>query len=129
MEGMGKDIYRVKLSEMPRKHIKVLEDNQFFFSNFDPKKLSILKLTDYLYMLPKLDSLSKMSITLKIPDVYNLQTLEEFSFKGCSNLVSVHIINLASLERLGLFGCSSLEKFPKIPEKDEKSRIAYFNWH
>ncbi|RYR07072.1 hypothetical protein Ahy_B05g074389 isoform C [Arachis hypogaea] len=118
------------------------------------EKLSILKLPDYLYMLPKLDSLSKMLISLKvlnfdysnslkeIPDVSNLETLEEFSFEGCSNLVSVHssvgflpklkilnaencpqlrsfppVINLPSLKTLGLSGCSSLEKFPEIQEE------------
>ncbi|XP_016203961.1 TMV resistance protein N [Arachis ipaensis] len=138
--------------------LRVLEwrryPSRYFPSNFDPEKLSILKLPDYLYMSPKLDSISKMLITLKvlsfdysdslkeIPDVSNIQTLEEFSFEGCSNLVSVHssvgflpklrilnaekcpklrsfppVINLPSLEMLGLSGCSSLEKFPEIPEE------------
>ncbi|KAL1356318.1 hypothetical protein HN51_008327 [Arachis hypogaea] len=140
--------------------LRVLEwrryPSRYFLSNFDPKELSILKLPDYLYMSPKLDSLSKMLITLKvlnfdysnslkeIPDVSNLQTLEEFSFEGCSNLVSIHssvgflpklkilnaercpklrsfppAINLASLEELHLSGCSSLENFPEIPEEME----------
>ncbi|XP_057761743.1 disease resistance protein Roq1-like [Arachis stenosperma] len=138
--------------------LRVLEwrryPSRYFPSNFNPEKLSILKLPDYLYMSPKLDSLSKMLITLKvlnfdysdslkeIPDVPNLQTLEEFSFKGCSNLVGVHssvgflpklkilnaekcpklrsfppVINLPSLETLSLSGCSSLEKFPEIPKE------------
>ncbi|XLS95271.1 hypothetical protein HN51_071279 [Arachis hypogaea] len=101
-----------------------------------------------------------MSITLKvlnfdysdslkeILDVSNLQNVEEFSFEGCSNLVSVHSsvgflpklkilnakrcpklrsfppdINLTSLETLGLSGCSSLEKFPEIPEKMENLEV------
>ncbi|KAL4316639.1 hypothetical protein AHAS_Ahas15G0305200 [Arachis hypogaea] len=34
--------------------------SRYFFSNFDPEKLSMLKLPDYLHMLPKLDSLSKI---------------------------------------------------------------------
>ncbi|QHO13863.1 hypothetical protein HN51_071273 [Arachis hypogaea] len=138
--------------------LRVLEwrryPSRYFPSNFNPEKLSILKLPDYLYMLPKLDSLSKMLISLKvlnfdysnslkeIPDVSNLETLEEFSFEGCSNLVSVHssvgflpklkilnaencpqlrsfppVINLPSLKTLGLSGCSSLEKFPEIQEE------------
>ncbi|KAL4317274.1 hypothetical protein AHAS_Ahas15G0368700 [Arachis hypogaea] len=43
--------------------LRVLEwrryPSRYFPSNFNPEKLSILKLPDYLYMLPKLDSLSK----------------------------------------------------------------------
>ncbi|KAL4317282.1 hypothetical protein AHAS_Ahas15G0369500 [Arachis hypogaea] len=43
--------------------LRVLEwrryPSRYFPSNFDPEKLSILKLPDYLYMSPKLDSISK----------------------------------------------------------------------
>ncbi|XP_020999565.2 disease resistance protein Roq1 [Arachis duranensis] len=140
--------------------LRVLEWRKYpsrhFPPNFDPEKLSILKLPDYQYMSPKLDSLSKMMITLKvlnfdnsnslkeIPDMSSLQLLQEFSFRGCKNLVTVHssvgflpklkilnaeecsklrsfppAINLPSLEELGLYGCSSLENFPEIPEEME----------
>ncbi|XLR24766.1 hypothetical protein S83_052666 [Arachis hypogaea] len=80
----------------------------------------------------------------EIPDISNLQTLEEFSFERCNNLVSVHssvgflpklkilnagkcpklrsfppVINLPLLKTLGLSGCLSPEKFPEIPEEME----------
>ncbi|KHN24419.1 TMV resistance protein N [Glycine soja] len=74
----------------------------------------------------------------EIPDVSDLPNLEELSFDGCVNLITVHHsigflnklqllnatrcrklttfppLNLASLERLGLSFCSSLENFPEI---------------
>ncbi|XLS95272.1 hypothetical protein HN51_071280 [Arachis hypogaea] len=146
--------------------LRVLEwwryPSEWLPNDFQPKKLSILKLLNNLYLAHKLDSLSKMLISLKvlkfdysdslkkIPDVSNLQLLEEFSCVRCSNLVSVDssvgflpklkilnaafcfklrsfppVINLASLEELVLFGCSSLEKFPEILEEMENLKALY----
>ncbi|QHO42636.1 TMV resistance protein N [Arachis hypogaea] len=134
IENMGKEIVVKESPEMPGKRsrlwfsediIKVLQDNLMLIT---------LKVLNFDY-----------SNSLKeIPDVSNLQTLEEFSFEGCSNLVSIHssvgflpklkilnaercpklrsfppAINLASLEELHLSGCSSLENFPEIPEEME----------
>ncbi|MED6203778.1 hypothetical protein PIB30_002542 [Stylosanthes scabra] len=135
--------------------LRVLEwwryPSKCFPNGFHPKKLTILKLPDYLHPTPELDSLSKGLVTLtvlnfnyskilkEIPDVSSLQTLQELSFFGCKNLVTIHnsvgflpklkilnadnckklsrfppAINLPSLETLGLSGCQSLENFPEI---------------
>ncbi|XP_072074065.1 disease resistance protein Roq1 isoform X2 [Arachis hypogaea] len=140
IESMGKEIALKESPEMPGKRsrlwfyediVKVLQDNLMLIS------LKVLKF-DYS------DSLKK------IPDVSNLQLLEEFSCVRCSNLVSVDssvgflpklkilnaafcfklrsfppVINLASLEELVLFGCSSLEKFPEILEEMENLKALY----
>ncbi|XLS95276.1 hypothetical protein HN51_071284 [Arachis hypogaea] len=146
--------------------LRVLEwwryPSEWLPNDFQPKKLSILKLLNNLYLAHKLDSLSKMLISLKvlkfdysdslkkIPDVSNLQLLEEFSCVRCSNLVSVDssvgflpklkildtafcfelrsfppVINLPSLEELVLLGCLSLEKFPEILEEMENLKELY----
>ncbi|XLT60539.1 hypothetical protein HN873_053143, partial [Arachis hypogaea] len=86
----------------------------------------------------------------EIPDVSSLQTLQEFSFKACRNLVTVHSsvgflnklkilnaedcgklrsfppsINLPSLEKLLLSGCLSLEDFPEILEEMENVKMLH----
>ncbi|MED6161373.1 hypothetical protein PIB30_060186 [Stylosanthes scabra] len=157
-------------SESPKhlpNSLKVLEwwryPSKYFPLDFQPKELSIFKLPDILFISPKLDSLSKASVKLvslkvlnfdysdfikEIPDVSGLQALQEISFRGCKNLVTVHssvgflgklkmlnaeyccklrsfppTIKLPSLEELILFGCSSLEKFPEIPEEMENLQV------
>ncbi|MED6224758.1 hypothetical protein PIB30_087254 [Stylosanthes scabra] len=134
IEDMGKAIVLEESPEIPGKRsrlwfyediLKVLENNQKLVS------LKVLNFDDS-------DSLKE------IPDVSNLQTLQEFSFRRCRNLVTVHssvgflpnlkilnaedclklknfppAIHLPSLEDLGLSGCSSLENFPEIPEEME----------
>ncbi|XP_028205464.1 TMV resistance protein N-like isoform X2 [Glycine soja] len=119
-------------------------------SNFHPKELAICKLpqsciTSFgfhgsgkkLRNLKVLNFKECESLT-EIPDVSDLPNLEELSFDGCVNLITVHHsigflnklqllnatrcrklttfppLNLASLERLGLSFCSSLENFPEI---------------
>ncbi|XLR24760.1 hypothetical protein S83_052660 [Arachis hypogaea] len=140
IESMGKEIALKESPEMPGKRsrlwfyediVKVLQDNLMLIS------LKVLKF-DYS------DSLKK------IPDVSNLQLLEEFSCVRCSNLVSVDssvgflpklkildtafcfelrsfppVINLPSLEELVLLGCLSLEKFPEILEEMENLKELY----
>lgn len=78
-----------------------------------------------------------------IPDVSSLSNLENFSFRSCNNLITIHYsvgsldklktlsasgcknlrsfppIKLISLEQLDLSFCSSLESFPEILEKME----------
>ncbi|MED6120211.1 hypothetical protein PIB30_019004 [Stylosanthes scabra] len=130
--------------------------SKYFPSDFHPKKLSILKLPNSLFMSCKLDSLfTKKLVALKvlnfdnsdflkeIPDVSNLPSLEELSFRGCNNLTRIHSsagflgklkilnaehchklrsfpsMNLPSLKILLLSGCSSLEKFPEMLGKME----------
>ncbi|XP_057761742.1 TMV resistance protein N-like isoform X3 [Arachis stenosperma] len=158
-------------SESPKhlpNSLRVLEwwkyPSKYFPHDFQPKELSILKLPHNIYMPPKLDSLSKKLVSLKvlnfdycnslneIVDVSNLQTLQEFSFKRCKNLVTVHssvgflsklkilnaeyccklrnfppTINLPSLEKLLLSGCSSLKNFPEIPEEMKNLEVLYLH--
>ncbi|MED6183282.1 hypothetical protein PIB30_036468 [Stylosanthes scabra] len=97
-----------------------------------PQELSILKLPNNIHLSPKLDSLSKKLVTLKvlnfdyndslkeIADVSGLQTLEEFLFRGCKNLVTVHssVSFLPKLKRLNAEHCNKLRTFPpaiKLP--------------
>ncbi|MED6181139.1 hypothetical protein PIB30_016664 [Stylosanthes scabra] len=151
-------------SERPKhlpKSLRVLEwqkyPSEYFPLDFQPEMLCILKLPDYVYPSPKLDSISKKLVSLKvlkfngsnslkeIPDVSSLHSLQELSFKGCRNLVTVDnsvgflpklkilnaedcdklsyfppVIQLPSLEALFLSGCSSLEYFPEIQQEIEK---------
>ncbi|XP_020958724.1 TMV resistance protein N isoform X1 [Arachis ipaensis] len=158
-------------SESPKhlpNSLRVLEwwkyPSKYFPHDFQPKELSILKLPHNIYMSPKLDILSKKLVSLKvlnfdycnslneIVDVSNLQTLQEFSFRRCKNLVTVHssvgflpklkilnaeyccklrsfppTINLPSLEKLLLSHCSSLENFPEILEETKNLEVLYLD--
>ncbi|MED6143249.1 hypothetical protein PIB30_004335 [Stylosanthes scabra] len=145
-----------------RNSLRVLEwweyPSKDFPYDFQPKELSILKLPHSLCMSPMLDSLTKASELAslnvlnfdyndslrEIPDVSSLQSLQELSFKECSNLIKVHnsvgflpklktlnaygccklrsfptTMTLPLLEDLRLSFCSSLEYFPEIPEEME----------
>ncbi|XP_016203963.1 TMV resistance protein N-like [Arachis ipaensis] len=126
-------------SECPKylpNSLRVLEwwrfPSEWLPNDFQPKKLSILKLSNNLYLAHKLDSLAKKLVSLKvlnfdyndslkeIADVSSLQTLEEFSFRGCKNLVTVHssVGFLSKLKRLNAEYCEKLRTFPaaiKLP--------------
>ncbi|MED6203783.1 hypothetical protein PIB30_002546 [Stylosanthes scabra] len=99
-----------------------------FPPDFHPKKLTILKLPDYLHRLPKLDSLSKASglttLTVlnfdnsqflkEIPNMSSLGTLQKLSFKKCKNLVRVDssVGFLPKLKMLDAEYCEKLSCFP-----------------
>ncbi|MED6203780.1 hypothetical protein PIB30_002544 [Stylosanthes scabra] len=97
-----------------------------FPHDFHPKKLTILKLPDYLHPIRELDSLSQGLVTLKvlnfdyskylkeIPDVSSLQTLQELSFRECKNLVRVDssVGFLPKLKILSAQYCKKLSCFP-----------------
>ncbi|XLR24764.1 hypothetical protein HN51_071287 [Arachis hypogaea] len=99
-----------------------------FPSDSHPKKLSILKLPNYLFKSCKLDSLSKRLVALnvlnfdnsdfleEIPDVSSLVTLQKLSFSGCKNLIRVHssVGVLNNLKVLKAEDCHSLRTFPSI---------------
>ncbi|MED6197208.1 hypothetical protein PIB30_054477 [Stylosanthes scabra] len=142
IEDLGKEIVFEKSPAMPGKRsrlwfyediVKVLEDNQ----------LGSLKVLE----LEICDSLKE------IPDVSNLQNLEELWFRRCSNLVRIHpsvgflnklkilkatyckklrsfppAIKLPSLEQLILQGCSSLKYFPEILEEMENVKVLDLNY-
>ncbi|MED6147321.1 hypothetical protein PIB30_043089 [Stylosanthes scabra] len=132
--------------------------------DFQPKELSILKFPHSLCMTPMLNSLTKELVSLnvlnfdysyslkEIPDVSSLQSLQELSFKECSNLIEVHnsvgflprlkILNaygcrklrsfpttntLPLLEDLRLCFCSSLENFPEIPKEMKHLQVLYLH--
>ncbi|MED6183284.1 hypothetical protein PIB30_036470 [Stylosanthes scabra] len=139
--------------------LRVLEwrkyPSEYFPPDFQPEMLCILKLPDYVYPLPKLDSLSKASklVSLKeIPDLSGLHSLQELSLEGCRNLVTVDnsvgflpklqilnaygceelsyfppVIQLPSLEDLYLSGCSSLEYFPEIQQEMENVKSLHLS--
>ncbi|MED6112668.1 hypothetical protein PIB30_063664 [Stylosanthes scabra] len=94
--------------------------------DFHPKKLTILKLPDYLHPIRELNSLSKGLVTLtvlnfdyskflkEIPDVASLQNLQAISFVGCRNLVRVDssVGFLPKLKILKANDCKKLSCFP-----------------
>ncbi|XP_027359406.1 TMV resistance protein N-like [Abrus precatorius] len=134
--------------------LKVLEwqgyPSQHLPSDFHPKKLVICKLQNSCFTSLECAGLAKKFSNMRvlkldccqylthIHDVSSLQNLEEFSFSGCKNLITIDdsigflnklkILNavnciklgsfpplkLASLEKLDLSGCLSLENFPEI---------------
>jgi Leucine-rich repeat (LRR) protein len=51
-----------------------------------------------------------------IPDVSSLLNLEEFSFKNCKNLITIHksVGLLDKLKVLSAYGCINLRRFPPI---------------
>ncbi|ESW24549.1 hypothetical protein PHAVU_004G139900 [Phaseolus vulgaris] len=130
-------------------------------SNFLPNKLNICKLTNSnltsfefhnLFSLDKFENLivlnfDQCKFLTQIPDMSDLQNLEEVSFKECDSLVAVHDsigfmtklkilnakgcsklisfppLNLPSLESLELSYCLNLEKFPEILGKMGNIRV------
>ncbi|MED6107802.1 hypothetical protein PIB30_017692 [Stylosanthes scabra] len=148
--------------------LRVLEwwryPSEYFPYDFQPKELSVLKLHDNCFMSSMLNSLFKLGSlkvleleicdSLKeIPDVSNLQNLEELWFRRCSNLIRIHrsvgflnklktlkttyckklrsfppAIKLPSLEQLILQGCSSLKYFPEILEEMENVKVLDLNY-
>ncbi|KAL2966393.1 hypothetical protein AAZX31_16G114600 [Glycine max] len=119
-------------------------------SNFPPKELAICKLPQSCitsfgfhgsrkkFRNLKVLKFNKCEFLTEIHDVSDLPNLEELSFDGCGNLITVHHsigflsklkilnatgcrklttfppLNLTSLETLQLSSCSSLENFPEI---------------
>ncbi|KAI5445018.1 hypothetical protein KIW84_013335, partial [Lathyrus oleraceus] len=106
IEDMGKEIVRQESPKEPGKRsrlwfyediVKVFEENLRF--------LHLTKLN-----IDNSECLTQMF------DVSGLQNLEEFSFRKCENLVTVHdsIGFLNKLKRLDAFGCSKLKSFPPL---------------
>ncbi|XP_050917185.1 TMV resistance protein N isoform X4 [Lathyrus oleraceus] len=113
--------------------LRVLEwpgyPSKYMPCDFCPKKLSICKLSENGFTSFELSgSLKKRFLHLKklnidnsgcitqILDVSGLPNLEEFSFRKCENLVTVHdsIGFLNKLKILDAFGCSKLKSFPPL---------------
>ncbi|MED6181134.1 hypothetical protein PIB30_016660 [Stylosanthes scabra] len=122
-------------SESPKhlpKSLRVLEwwkyPSENFPSDFQPEMLCILKLPNYVYPSPKLDSLSKKLVSLKvltfdesdylkeIPDLSSLQTLQELSFRWCTSLTTIDssVGFLPKLTRLNANHCDKLRNFPPV---------------
>ncbi|KAK7314751.1 hypothetical protein VNO77_33279 [Canavalia gladiata] len=123
--------------------------------NFRSKKFAICKLPKSCFGSLELTDLSKRFVNMsvlnfdycqgltQIPDVSGLPNLENFSFRNCVNLITIHDsigfldklkflnavgcrklrsfqpLKLTSLETLELSFCSSLESFPEILGKME----------
>ncbi|KEH37535.1 putative TIR domain, winged helix-turn-helix DNA-binding domain-containing protein [Medicago truncatula] len=64
----------------------------------------------------KVLTFNRCQYLMKIPDVSGLQSLKEFSFEECNNLITIHdsIGYLNKLEILNAQGCSKLESFPPL---------------
>ncbi|XP_057446770.1 disease resistance protein Roq1-like isoform X2 [Lotus japonicus] len=124
-----------RFSEGPKylpSSLRVLEwqgyPSQYFPSDFNPKKLTICKLSNSCFTSFELAGLlNKKFVNLKvlnfdycdylteIPDVSGLN-LEELSFECCENLITIHtsVGFLNKLRILNAKGCSKLKSFPAI---------------
>ncbi|KAK2421656.1 TMV resistance protein N [Trifolium repens] len=99
-------------------------------SDFRPKLLSICKLPNsgissfnlanslnkMIFLSLKVLRLDYSNSLIQISDISGLRNLEEFSFKYCKNLLTIHdsVGFLNKLKILNAYGCTKLESFPEI---------------